>query len=75
MTRYIIAALMLTLTACVDQLPATEQCGGYPAHGHYSAAYELRGTESVVVLSRADFDQMVADAHATKEWALCVAGE
>lgn len=76
MTRYLILAI--ALTACVDpqpnQLP-TDQCGIYPSHGHYSVTYDQRAGSAVAVLPRADFDALVAERIAAKEWALCVGGE
>lgn len=77
MTRYLILATILA--ACVDsqpaQLPATDQCGTYPSHGHYSVTYDQRAGSAVAVMPRADFDALVAERIAAKEWALCVGGE
>jgi hypothetical protein len=70
----ILAILALALTACVDQADPTpspaDACGPIPSRGHYTVTYG----DGTATLSRADFDALVAERGALKEWAVCMGG-
>jgi hypothetical protein len=61
----------LVLTSCGVDVAPRPDCGPLPSHGTYAATYG----EGTVTLSRADFDALIAERHALKAWALCVAVE
>ena len=59
--------LCVLLISCVDASSPAD-CGPYPTHGHYAVSY----VQNSAVLSRTDFDALVAERTAAKEWAYCV---